>query len=94
MFDSFTTTAYDYQGNPMEHETSNDSWSHTELCLTLSESYGYAETILDGKHYGEYGNRPSALGRRIYQLTGVGEVRLLTQLLPTNEVGLISYDNT
>ena len=66
MFNLFTTTAYDYQGNPMERETTDDSWSHTELCLTLSEEYGYAETIRDGKHYGEYGVRPTALGKRVY----------------------------
>ena len=67
MFNSFTTTAYDFQGNPTEHETSNDAWSHTELCLSLSEAYGYAETVNEhGTHCGEYGERPAALGHRVF----------------------------
>ena len=91
MFDLFTITGYDTKGVVQESETVTDDWSSTESCLALADQYSYAETTYGGRHYGEYGNRPSALGRRIYQLTGVGEVRLLTQLLPTNEVGLISY---
>ena len=66
MFDSFTTTAYDTQGNAVEHETSCDSWAHTELCLAMSESYGYAETTQGGRQVGEYGIRPTALGQRIF----------------------------
>jgi len=64
---SFTTTAYDYQGNAVEHETSTDAWTHTELCLSLSEAYGYAETVNElGTHCGEYGDRPAALGQRVF----------------------------
>ena len=66
MFDSFTTTAYDYQGNPVEHETSSDSWSHVELCLAMADNYGYAETTQGGRQVGEYGERPAALGQRVY----------------------------
>ena len=66
MFNSFTTTAYDYLGNAKEHETSTDSWSHVELCQAMAEDYGYAETIMCGRHVGEYGQRPAALGQRVY----------------------------
>ena len=67
MFDfSYTTTAYDYQGNPVEHETGSDSWSHTEICLAMAEQYGYAETTQGGRQVGEYGTRPAALGQRVY----------------------------
>ena len=64
---TFTTTAYNPQGQAVEHETINDSWDATEICLTMSEQYGYAETLdLWGRHYGEYGDRPAALGQRAY----------------------------
>ncbi len=63
----FTTTAYNSQGEALETETQTDSWEATEICLTLSEQFGYAETTdLWGRHYGEYGDRPVALGQRVY----------------------------
>ena len=63
----FRTTAYDTQGLRRETETSHDSWDATEICLTMSEQYGYAETLdLWGRHSGDYGDRPEALGQRVY----------------------------
>ena len=51
----FTTTAYNTLGEA------------TEMCLDLSMLYGYAETTdLWGRHYGDYGDRPAALGQRAY----------------------------
>ena len=50
-----------------ESETQTDSWSATEICLALSDIYGYAETLdAWGKHCGEYGDRPVALGQRVF----------------------------
>ena len=64
---TFTTTAYNQQGQVEETETQFDSWEATEICWQLSEDYGYAETLDQwGKHYGEYGHRPTALGQRVY----------------------------
>ena len=63
----FTTTAYNTLGEVQETETQNDSWSACEMCLDLSMLYGYAETTdLWGRHYGDYGDRPNALGMRVY----------------------------
>ena len=63
----FTTTAYNSQGEALETETQTDSWEATEMCLTLSEQFGYAETVdLWGRHSGDYGDRPEALGHRVY----------------------------
>ena len=63
----FRTTAYNSQGEPQETETCLDRWVSTEMCLDLSEAYGYAETLdAWGKHCGEYGDRPVALGQRVY----------------------------
>ena len=63
----FTTTAYNTLGEPQEKETLTDSWKSTEICLDLSMLYGYAETTDTwGRHYGEYGDRPVALGERVY----------------------------
>ena len=63
----FTTTAYNTLGEPQEKETLTDSWKSTEICLDLSMLYGYAETTDTwGRHYGEYGDRPTALGQRVY----------------------------
>ena len=63
----FRTTAYDSQGLRRETETSHDSWTATETCLDFSMLYGYAETLdAWGKHCGEYGDRPVALGERVY----------------------------
>ena len=64
---TFTTTAYNQQGEAQEIETHTDSWAATEICLDLSMLYGYAETLdAWGKHHGEYGNRPASLGQRDY----------------------------
>ena len=64
---TFTTTAYNSLGQAQETETHTDSWSATEICLDLSMLYGYAETLdAWGKHCGEYGDRPAALGARAY----------------------------
>ena len=64
---NFTTTAYNTLGEPQETETLTDSWAATEMCLDLSMLYGYAETTdAWGCHYGEYGDRPTALGQRAY----------------------------
>ena len=64
---NFTTTAYNTLGEPQETETLTDSWAATEMCLDLSMLYGYAEQINPwGKHCGEYGDRPAALGQRAY----------------------------
>jgi len=63
----FTTTAYNTLGEAQEKETLTDSWAATEICLDLSMLYGYAETTdLWGRHAGEYGDRPAALGQRNY----------------------------
>ena len=63
----FTTTAYNSQGEALETETQTDSWEATEICLTLSEQFGYAETVdLCGRHTGDYVDRPTALGQRVY----------------------------
>ena len=63
----FTTTAYNTLGEAQEKETLTDSWQATEICLDLSMLYGYAETLdAWGKHCGEYGDRPVALGQRVY----------------------------
>tara|TARA_B100001989_G_scaffold174302_1_gene125945 strand:- start:115 stop:318 length:204 start_codon:yes stop_codon:yes gene_type:complete len=67
MNNTFRTTAYNAQGQRRETETSFDSWEATEICLAMSEQYGYAETLdAWGKHCGEYGNRPVSLGQRDY----------------------------
>ena len=67
MNNTFRTTAYNSQGQRRETETSFDSWEATEICLAMSEQYGYAETLdAWGKHHGEYGNRPASLGQRVY----------------------------
>ena len=63
----FTTTAYNTLGEAQEKGTLTDSWKATEICLDFSMLYGYAETLdAWGKHCGEYGDRPVALGQRVY----------------------------
>ena len=37
---TFTTTAYNSQGQAQETETQTDNWSATEMCLDLSMLYG------------------------------------------------------
>ena len=64
---TYTTTAYNQQGEAQETETHTDSWQATEICLDLAMLYGYAETLdAWGKHCGEYGDRPHRLGARAY----------------------------
>ena len=64
---TFTTTAYNQQGEAQETDTQTDSWSATEICLDLAMLYGYAETLdAWGRHAGEYGDRPHRLGARAY----------------------------
>ena len=63
----FTTTAYNSQGQALASETQTDNWEAVEICLAMSEEFGYAETLdAWGKHCGEYGDRPVALGQRVY----------------------------
>ena len=63
----YRTTAYNLQGEALETETQTDSWEAVEICLAMSEQYGYAETTdLWGRYTGDYGDRPAALGQRVY----------------------------
>ena len=63
----FTTTAYNSQGQALASETQTDNWEAVEICLAMSEEFGYAETLdLWGRHSGDYGDRPEALGQRVY----------------------------
>ena len=63
----FTTTAYNSQGQALASETQTDNWEAVEICLGMSEEFGYAEaTDPMHTHMGEYGNRPAALGQRRY----------------------------
>ena len=67
MNEFYNIIGYNTLGEVQEVEATNDSWQAVELCLTLSEQYGYAETTdAWGKHCGEYGDRPVALGQRVY----------------------------
>ena len=67
MNDFYNIIGYNTLGEVQEVEATNDSWQAVELCLTLSEQYGYAEHLdLWGRHAGEYGDRPQALGQRTY----------------------------
>ena len=69
MFD-YTITAYNKLGKVQEVETvfcSPSSIELSEVMLTMSEQYGYAEHLdLWGRHAGEYGDRPAALGQRTF----------------------------
>ncbi len=56
MNDFYNIIAYNTLGEVQEVE-----------CLDMSMLYGYAEQIDPwGKHCGEYGDRPQALGQRAY----------------------------
>jgi len=61
---TYTVTAYNKLGEPMVKEFTTDTWEATELSLSMSECFGYAEVINDNfqTHEGEYGERPAALG--------------------------------
>ena len=38
-----------------------------DLCYSLAQEFGYAETLdLWGRHSGDYGDRPASLGQRVY----------------------------
>jgi len=64
---TFTTIAYNTLGEVQEVEATNDNWLAVELCLDMSMLYGYAETLdAWGRHAGEYGDRPAALGQRVF----------------------------
>ena len=69
MFD-YTITAYNKLGKVQEVETvfcSPSSIELSEVMLTMSEQYGYAEaTDPCNIHMGEYGDRPAALGQRAF----------------------------
>ena len=67
MNEFYNIIAYTTLGEVQEVEATDDSWIATETCLDLSMLYGYAEQInVWGKHCGEYGDRPAALGQRAY----------------------------
>ena len=69
MFD-YTITAYNKLGKVQEVETvfcSPSSIELSEVMLSLSEEFGYAEaTDPCNTHMGEYGDRPASLGQRAY----------------------------
>ena len=67
MNEFYNIIAYNTLGEVQEVEATDDSWIATETCLALSMLYGYAEQInIWGKHCGEYGDRPAALGQRTF----------------------------
>ena len=67
MNEFYNIIAYNTLGEVQEVEATDDSWIATETCLDLSMLYGYAQQInISGKHCGEYGDRPAALGARAY----------------------------
>ena len=67
MNEFYNIIGYNTLGEVQEVEATDDSWIATETSLDLSMLYGYAEQInIWGKHCGEYGDRPAALGARAY----------------------------
>ena len=67
MNEFYNIIGYNTLGEVQEVEATNDSWQALELCLALSEEFAYAEQIDPwGKHCGDYGDRPVALGQRAY----------------------------
>ena len=63
----YNIIAYNRLGEVQSVESTYDSWQAVELCLALSEEFAYAEQIDPwGKHCGDYGDRPVALGQRAY----------------------------
>ena len=67
MNEFYNIIAYNTLGEVQEVEATNDSWKAVELCLDMSMLYGYAEHLdLWGRHAGEYGDRPAALGQRVF----------------------------
>ena len=67
MNDFYNVIAYNTLGEVQEVEATGDNWEAVEICLAMSEQFGYAETLdLWGRHSGDYGDRPTALGDRVY----------------------------
>ena len=67
MNDFYNIIAYNTLGEVQEVEATHDSGIANQNCLDLSMLYGYAEQInIWGKHCGEYGDSPAALGARAY----------------------------
>ena len=67
MNEFYNIIAYNTLGEVQEVEATHDSWKAVELCLDMSMLYGYAEHLdLWGRHAGEYGDRPAALGQRVF----------------------------
>ena len=67
MNDFYNVIAYNTLGEVQEVEATGDNWEAVEICLAMSEQFGYAETVdLWGRHTGDYGDRPAALGQRVY----------------------------
>jgi hypothetical protein len=67
MNDFYNVIAYNTLGEVQEVEATGDNWEAVEICLAMSEQFGYAETLdLWGRHSGDYGDRPAALGERTY----------------------------
>ena len=65
MNDFYNVIAYNTLGEVQEVEATGDNWEAVEICLAMSEQFGYAETLdLWGRHSGDYGDRPAALGER------------------------------
>ena len=63
----YNVIAYNTLGEVQEVEATGDNWEAVEICLAMSEQFGYAETLdLWGRHSGDYGDRPAALGERTY----------------------------
>ena len=60
---TFTTTAYNTLGQAVQSMKQLTTVGKQKTCLDFSMLYGYAETTDTwGRHYGEYGDRPAALG--------------------------------
>ena len=55
MNEFYNIIAYNTLGEVQEVEATDDSWIATETCLDLW-----------GRHAGEYGDRPAALGQRTF----------------------------
>ena len=67
MNDFYNVIAYNTLGEVQEVEATGDNWEAVEICLAMSEQFGYAEALdtMD-THCGEYGERPLSLGERKY----------------------------
>ncbi len=67
MNDFYNVIADNTLGEVQEVEATGDNWEAVEICLAMSEQFGYAVTLdLWGRHSGDYGDRPAALGERTY----------------------------